>query len=200
MSEPTPLEDLKRSIADLSARDVFHTRLMGHKLYLFEKHFPQKDPASRYDELKKYIADKLALSFNNVAIIGSAKTGYSFNPTKNFSLFSEESDIDLALVSSSHFTRFWNAYLEAHRKKPLPDYKSVTSSIFRKFVTVPDKALPDHPEFVAWQKLVGPFKKDFQTSFGIPNDINYRIYDSWEVVEAYHTDGIEVLKKQISKN
>jgi len=173
---------------------------MGHKLYLFETHFQVKDPASRYDELKKYVADRLALSFNNVAIIGSAKTGYSFNPTNNFSLFSSKSDIDLVLVSSGHFNRFWNAYLESNRKKSLLNFRSVASSVFQKFVTLSENPLPHHPEFVAWQKLVGPFKKDFQTAFGISNDINYRIYDSWEVVEAYHTDGIEVLKKQISKS
>jgi hypothetical protein len=172
---------------------------MGHQLYLFEKYLPQSDPARRYDELKKYVSDRLEVSFNNIAIIGSAKTGYSFNPTKNFSLFSESSDIDLALVSSRHFTLFWNAYLESFRQRGLPSYKSVASSIFRKFVTLSENPLPDHPEFVAWQKLVGPFKKDLQTSFGIPHRVNYRIYDSWEVVEAYHIDGIEILKNQLSK-
>ena len=48
--------------------------------------------------------------------------------------------------------------------------------------------------FDVWSRKVEPLKKDIQTIFGIPNEITYRIYDSWESVERYHIAGLSSLK------
>jgi len=198
MCDIAALEALKQSIVTRDAREIYHEHLMGHNLWLFEKRMKLPNAPRRYDELKGYVSQKLGLSFNNVAIIGSAKTDFSFNPSNDFSLFSDSSDIDFALVSTRHFYRFWDAYTEVARKNYLPNYNRITGSIFRKFVEISERHPIHHPHFEEWHKQVGSFKKDIQTGFGIIHDINYRIYDSWEAVETYHTDGINELKKKLS--
>lgn len=199
MCEALNLEKIKKSILELPEKEVYHRHLMGHRLWLFEEKIKTVNPAVRHDELKGFISDSLSINFNNIAIVGTAKTGHSFNPTKGFRLFSDESDIDLVLVSPKYFHQFWDAYTEIQTVRSLPNYKEVASSIFRKFVTIPEENLPDHHIFNEWEKLAGPFKRDIQTKFGIINEIKYRIYDSWEAVETYHITGIRVLKKQLSK-
>lgn len=195
MCDAAALEALKKSIVEHDPRAVYHEHVMGHRLWLFEKHMKLSNAAQRYDHLKGYVCERLELNFNNVGIIGSAKTGFSFNPKNDFSLFSDESDLDFALVSPRHFHQFWDAYLDVARTRHLPDYDWIAKSVFRRFVTISEAKPLDHPHFEAWQKLVGPFKKDIETSFGIVNAIQYRIYDSWEAVEAYHVDGIRKLRK-----
>lgn len=55
--------------------------------------------AKDYDEFKLYMSKKLEIHVNNIAIVGSAKMGFSLSPDKNYRTFNDESDIDLVLVS-----------------------------------------------------------------------------------------------------
>jgi hypothetical protein len=57
-----------------------------------------------------------------------------------------------------------------------------------------------HKDIKEWVKTVNPFVKDLQQFFGIAQDINYRIYDSWESVEKYHYFGITQLKNFVTNN
>ena len=51
-----------------------------------------------------------------IAIIGSACTGISLNPDKNYKQFDDSSDIDVAVVSSYHFDIAWRYPNQATRR------------------------------------------------------------------------------------
>ncbi|MNR23090.1 hypothetical protein D3C85_1400880 [compost metagenome] len=140
------------------------------------------------------------MHFNNVAIVGSAKTGISFNPSKNYRLFNEKSDFDIIIVSPKHFNILWNAYVDMfYRGIPMPEYNEVAKFIFKKFISLKDPT-QKHPDIVNWLKTVEPLVKDLQLFFGVEQQINYRIYDSWESVENYHYFGINALKNKVQKH
>lgn len=56
-----------------------------------------------YFEFRDHIANNYKMNFHEVLILGSAKLGYSYHKE---SVFSAESDIDVALVNQNLFERF----------------------------------------------------------------------------------------------
>jgi hypothetical protein len=54
-------------------------------------------------------------------------------------------------------------------------------------------------DFKIWLKRVDALKKDLQTIYGIRQDVNFRIYESWKYVQIYHVQGIIKLKNQLTK-
>lgn len=59
-----------------------------------------KDKENEYYDFRKRISEKWNVSFHEVFITGSAKLGYSYHKNKKFD---ENSDIDVAIVSSDLF-------------------------------------------------------------------------------------------------
>ena len=192
--------DIKKDLRSLSVRDIYNKYLLGQHVWLFSEHLKVSNPSKTYDDLKYYISKNLDIHFNNIAITGSAKTGISFSPGKHLRAFSEKSDLDIILVSQRHYNKFWKAYLEMFYKgKTFAEYKQVSTSIFKGFISLKEPT-EKHKDIIDWVKTVNPFMKDLQLFFGIERDINYRIYESWEAVEAYHFFGIQQLKNYIANN
>ena len=172
--------------------------IFSSNVWFFSQKFNNGKQYEQYDSFKAYFSKRLHLSTNDVAIVGSAKTGFSLAPAKDFSAFHEKSDIDVAIVSPKIFRNSWDAYLQLKSANRLPDQKVVARDIFRRFVTL--KNPPSGSKFFdEWSKLVDPFKKDLQLTFVMPNEINYRIYESWMDAKTYHNDGLVELAKKIGK-
>ena len=53
----------------------------------------------------------LGVHVNNIAIVGSAKMGFSLSPDKDYRDFNDESDIDLVLVSDGIYKSSWMAFV-----------------------------------------------------------------------------------------
>ena len=62
---------------------------------------------SQYFDLRSEVADCFELHPNEVLVVGSAKLGFSIAPGKLYQLFSDRSDIDVVLVSSTLFDEIW---------------------------------------------------------------------------------------------
>lgn len=190
-------ENFKSDIKTESASEIFLNYLQGNNIWYFSEYLNKQNPSETYDEFKKFVSRSLQVSFNNICIVGSGKLGYSLAPDKNFSDFNDnESDIDLVIVSRSYFNKFWDAYLDLFEDKVNFGYKYVSSSVFRKFISVKEPE-PIHPFFKEWISKIEKFNKDYQILFDIKHQINYRIYDSWESVERYHKKGIQEIKEQL---
>lgn len=58
-------------------------------------------------EVRQRIAAKFEVHHTDVFIVGSAKLGFSIAPHKRWQLFSEDSDIDVAIVSTDLYLRIW---------------------------------------------------------------------------------------------
>lgn len=79
----------------------------------------------KHYQLKEEICEHFKIEFNDVVLVGSAKLGFSIKPSKRYVAFGEESDIDVAVVSTSLFQKIWEeAFLY---KKSGADWPSASS-------------------------------------------------------------------------
>lgn len=197
-SSPELLDEFKENLLSEETRWVYQKYLLGHDIWYFRDHLSIETFADFYHDLKLYMSSKLGIHLNNIAIVGSAKLGFSLSPSteKMFAPFNYSSDLDVVVVSSDLFNKSWKAFESLNRRGFLPSYNHVAKEIFRRFVTLKK---PDHRDdfFRFWNGKVEPCLKDLQTLFSIDHDINYRIYESWEAVENYHCLGLEKLKDLI---
>lgn len=189
--------ELKQFIDSNNETEIYYKYLIGQNVWYFQRN--GNEPSADYDEFKKFISIKLEVPFNNISIVGSAKTKYSFSPSKNFKEFSDESDFDLIIVSKGMYRKIWSAYREIAQQTNLPGYIAKCKNIFNGFVSIKDTE-PTHGNeaLQEWQRKVRTFKTDLQLKFNIQHEINYRIYSDWESVQDYHVRGIAKLKSEIN--
>ncbi|WP_417371285.1 hypothetical protein [Gelidibacter japonicus] len=181
-----------------SELDIYYEYLLGQEVWYFKNN--GDDFSSDYDAFKKFISRKLNIPFNNITIVGSAKTRYSFSPTKNLSEFHDNSDFDLIIVSRKLFYEIWSAYREVSKGQYLENYTQKCGNIFGGFISIRDDDKTYGNQILEnWQKKVLSFKAELQLTFNIQHDINYRIYSDWESVEEYHLKGITKLKNIINE-
>ncbi len=93
--------DLARELLDLTPEDYVSQRLIDRVPAIFD------DDRSSYIAWKKKLAHGLKVDPYGVILVGSACTGYSLNPNKNFREFHDRSDLDVAVVSDRHFDEAW---------------------------------------------------------------------------------------------
>jgi len=186
--------DLVNDIADLGSRHAYNNYLMSEHIWLLkEKHGDAY--LSVYHDLKIAVSTQLDVPVKNVAIVGSAKFGYSLTPEKNFRSFTPESDLDLVIVSPVVFNDLWSKFLDyAERpftKQPHP-YAECAKNVFKHFVSVKSEDIVgDQAEYFSdWVKKMDDLKRTLQTSFKLPAEINYRVYDEWKYVERYYCAGL----------
>ncbi|MDY6458769.1 hypothetical protein [Acinetobacter faecalis] len=195
-------------IATNDLEQFYEESLQGNDIWYFSDFLKVENPSRRYDQIKVMIATRLNLSVSEIAIVGSAKLGFSIAPTKQkmFRDFCGEhadeekiSDIDVSIVSAELFNRLWVAYYELKYSKGLPykDYQFLSKNIFKKFLMI-NPEIRDHPILSDWFRQIEPCVKDLQTLHGIAHDVNYRVYESWSAMKKYHVAGLGSLKKCIS--
>jgi len=91
---------LAAELLELSSDDYVSHRLIDRVPVVFSDR-------SAYITWKKELAAGLKVDPYGVILVGSACTGYSLNPYKNFRDFHERSDLDVAVVSDQHFDEAW---------------------------------------------------------------------------------------------
>src|SRR5579871_5683036 len=111
--DPQYIARFKRDFLDLSSSDVFLRYIVPE----------QCAGLTDVDEhgLRARIAAKFEVELGNVIIVGSAKLGFTLrskqataarNERPAFSLFCENSDVDVAIVSDALFDSIWKKCLE----------------------------------------------------------------------------------------
>jgi len=189
--------EIKEFIDSNTETEIYYKYLIGQDVWYF-KSFGDEFSAD-YDEFKKFISLKLEVPFNNISIVGSAKTRYSFAPKKKFKEFNRKSDFDLIIVSKDMYISIWDAYRNISQQSFLEGYQWKCSNIFNGFVSIKDSdPTYGNEELKKWQRKVRTFKADLQLKFNIQHEINYRIYSDWESVQDYHVRGIAKLKGEIN--
>lgn len=195
------IAQIKQEFKDNTSIYLYEKYLVGNDVWYLKDYLRKDNHSQIYDEFKKYIARKFELQYNDIGIFGSAKTGFSFSPDNDFSLFdsnpNKASDIDLVLVSKKHFDYFWEAYQDKYNNGFLPKYENVTSGIFRKFITFEGFREYNDPIYAEWLKKVGGYQKEIQLEFEIEHKINYRIYESWHAAYLYYINSIKKIKNKL---
>lgn len=98
------LEDFKEDLKTLSALQVVRKHILNGGCYALTE--------DQHYRLKERVCEYFKIDFNNVVLVGSGKLGFSIKAEKRFQTFGDESDIDIAVVSSELFTKILEeAYL-----------------------------------------------------------------------------------------
>lgn len=84
------------------------------KSFLFREEIPAFKSKTEYKDFLEMIRIDF-LSAEEILIAGSGNWGYSFNPDKKGKAFDLESDIDVVIVSSEDFLRYWEEIRKFHR-------------------------------------------------------------------------------------
>lgn len=143
-----------------------------------------------YYRLKRLLSEKWKIHHSEVIVVGSAKLGFSISPKKRYKLFNDDSDIDVAIISSVLFDEFWkSAYSYASDPANLWDRKAdFIKYIFKGWVR-PDM-LPPGDRF--------PLKSEWTQFFdGLTTSREFGsyqivagIYRDWQFFEKYQQGGI----------
>lgn len=188
-------EELKEAIYNKSAEEIYNEFFISGEVWIFKK-LHNENWYEKYDDFRKYVAEKLSVHYNNIGIAGSAKLGISLNPEKNFKPFDSSSDIDIIIVSTKLFQEFWEQYLSDSYQPTtrIKNINRVSFCIFRRYLTLDCFRKNDY--YQRWLKKTQGFEKDIQLKFQIENDIHYRIFESWDAVKMYYISSIINLKKK----
>src|SRR3990172_299321 len=105
MQKPTK-EQLLAQIHTRPLPDIVQDHIFGGDSWAF-----RENPAD-YRLLITHLQERLSLSKGNLAIVGSAKLGYSVSPETFGTPFSEFSDIDVIVIDRERFEEIWKVLLD----------------------------------------------------------------------------------------
>lgn len=195
-------EHIKKDVIQLSSKDFYLKHILRSDNWYFENVLGKgKEDASRItDDFKSIISQSLEISFNNISIVGSSKTGCSLAPVtkdciKLFRCFQEEkSDIDIALVSDNLFQTFWNLFRHSYSKVNKSYYSFISLGIYRGYINGRHLMLIDGCR-KKWNEKAAKSKRLLKSELYIQPEITYRLYRSWEDFEEYHIQSIDKIKR-----
>lgn len=188
--------EYKEDLLKIPVEEVYNKYIIGGDVWYFKDKYGE-NWFDIYDQFKIFISKKLEVHYNDIAIAGSAKLGFSLNPTKNFRLFNEESDIDIIVISRKYFYLFWDSYRrDSYAEVRTPNFNKVCFGIFRKYIIF-DGFKKNNLDYLKWLKKTQGFEKNLQLEFEIENSIHYRIFESWDAAKDYYKASIVKSKKII---
>jgi hypothetical protein len=149
-----------------------------------------------YFALKSEVADEFDLHPSEVLIVGSGKLGFSIADNKRYLPFRDESDIDVAVVSSLLFDEVWRHVFEfSHNVGYWPEEEAFKRYLFRGWIR-PDK-LPRSQQFEFRNRWWEFFRS--LTSSGTYGQyrIHGGLYKSWYYLEQYQTINVRKCQQEL---
>src|SRR5438034_1758653 len=98
------IDDFKSDLKNMSISTIVRRHITFGDCYVFEN--------GKYFELKAEIADYFQIHPSEILLVGSAKLGFSIAPRKRYRHFGDQSDIDIAIVSTPLFEKIWQQVFE----------------------------------------------------------------------------------------
>ena len=146
---------------------------------------------------KRTLGEKIEVDPACITIVGSAATGASLNPSKNFKPFDESSDVDVAVISSYHFTVGWR-YLRMNNSRRLRVDKR-TQNAWDQHVSryiywgtiATDRLLGVLPFGLKWLEATSAMGRIPPTE---GRSVNLRIYSDYDSLRSYHVQSVRNLR------
>lgn len=164
-------------------------------------YFPTRSGAE-YVDFKEGFAPIFRVLPSEIAVVGSAKFGYSLAPSKAFRAFQpddeqpDQSDIDVVVISKAIFNETWHHLRRAHYQGAVNARDYFQEDIFRRFIMVGADDERDTHYLRDLSRLVDRVRKEATTRFGITQTIKMRIYASWTDAKTYHIWSMQKLAEQ----
>lgn len=187
-------DDLDAELAS-SLNNGYSPPLVARKLYGFRGSPVLQANSTQAFDILNDVADRFALPFRSVLVVGSAHTGYSYWKERDFT--AKVSDMDLAIVDIRLFCRYselaftaTNGYTDLTRFKDAQQAQSfrtyITKGIFR-----PDM-MPMCAARTDWFSYFNRLSMKYPDLFA---SINCGIYQSDTFFEAKQSDIVSEYKK-----
>ena len=147
----------------------------------------------QYHLLRARVAAKWGLHPNEILMVGSAKLGFSIVKNQRYRPFGEESDIDLAVVSSQLFDTFARATFDywEHYSPYWPKHETYVKYLFRGWIR-PDLIPQGLTQGKQWWEFFRMLTAE--GTFGT-FQIRAGLYKSWHYLDSYHSICIEKCKR-----
>lgn len=180
------LDELADACTSAASEFVVSKWIVERVPYIFQNDY------DCYINTKISIAKKLGVDACSIVFVGSCSTGFSLNPKKNFKVFDDDSDIDIAVISHHYFNIAWHwmrmqdeSLLTYKAKKAIKNHRSWY--VFDGAIAT-DFILPLLPFGKEWQSVIADLEKDpmFQGK-----DINFRLYQDHKSLIDYHIKNIK---------
>ncbi|MCH5645625.1 hypothetical protein [Gordonia sp. ABSL49_1] len=143
-----------------------------------------------YVRWRHEIAQRLDVDPIAIQLVGSARLGYSINPAKNFKIFNEDSDLDIAVVSPELFEAAWLQLRNiVDRHDELKERKTYLRKLVFDECIALDIVLP-HLSFgaswaVARDEIIELLGEEFND-----RQINYRLYRNHGALREYQLSSV----------
>jgi len=161
--------------------------------------YPFDSDPREYERWRRKLSLLLEVDSSEILITGSGAFGISLNPNKNFRVFNEYSDIDVAVISEYFFNTSWR-YLRTLGSDihglPQPAKQSVHDHVHKYIywgTIATDRLLPYLPFGKKWSKALATMQKEKQTENRL---IKARIYKDFESLRAYQVNNLKNLRTQ----
>lgn len=183
----------KAAIQSMKAVDFCRRYLFDQSSWVFKPDSGISTLGS-YQDFQLTVAESVDTNPNNVAIVGSAKFGFSMAPGKAYRNFhSIDSDIDVVIVSDDVFFAVWKEMREAI----YAGYSHLTrhsNEVMLKYIVLGSEEKYSTNYLRETARTVKGLAAELNKSTRISNPFKFRIYSSWRDVELYHAEGVEKLK------
>jgi hypothetical protein len=190
---------IKKDIVNLSDKEFYIKYILRAENWYFEKilNIAQADIVRATDDFKLVVSNALHIGFNDVMMVGSGKTGYSFSPAHFLRPFELEgdnqSDIDIAVISWQLFDHFWRLFRQGYDVTNHQKYRYISREIYRGYISDHHLNTIDACR-ISWQEMSNESTIQLQRSMYFKHEIHYRIYRNWGDLEEYHLQSIADMK------
>jgi hypothetical protein len=155
-----------------------------------------------YIEWKQKLAGDLEVDPYGLILVGSACTGYSLSPHKNFRAFNTKSDFDVAVISDQHFDEAWRFLRDLGsriHKLPTDSKRAVNSHrsghVFDGVIAT-DKIVQFLPFGKPW---VTALESATASSPADGREVKVRLYRDLYALRTYQQRGVEEARTRLSK-
>ncbi|MBP0466710.1 hypothetical protein J5Y09_22470 [Roseomonas sp. PWR1] len=198
LSEPEPmlstkLDDLKTAIKTKPERHVVSEFILDRVPHVFQ------DNRAQFRIWREQLSELIEVDSRNICIIGSGCVGYSLSPNKNFSEFSKDSDIDVAIISDFYFHLAWRSLrsVRASDARTPADAQALKSQkqlyLFYGCIAA-DRVLPflsfRRDWTIAMAKMSGVKPTEAR-------EVKFRLYRDYDSLRDYQAEGVLKLKHQL---
>ncbi len=145
------------------------------------------------------LARRIEVDPSSLFITGSAAFGISLNPYKNYKFFDDDSDIDVAVVSSHHFTLAWRTLRSLGSRRYSLGRAAIASvndhvSKYIYWGTIAtDKILHILPFNEQWSKALDDMREIDPTK---GRSVKIRIYNDLDSLRGYQANNLKNLKSE----
>lgn len=145
-----------------------------------------------YNSWRQRVSRLLDVDLGNILVVGSGSVGCSLNPHKGFAAFHDNSDIDIAVISTYHFDLSWRVLRGLRRGDAANNvqWEAVkfhqTSLIYWGCIAT-DKLLEVMPFAAQWFEAAIEISGYSEVG---GRSVNFRIYRDFASLRSYHESGV----------